>query len=82
MIKIKKCVVCGKKINIVVDKFEDEEFENEYSNDGIQLPTENDNYEWFCNSCHHDLINNIKINAVDILHELDEEEKEKEKEDD
>jgi len=73
MEKIEKCAICRKRIKVICEKFEDERVETEYSNEGISLPVDNYTYKWFCNDCHKELTKNIKINAVDILHELENE---------
>lgn len=78
--KITKCCICGKKIHITNERFEDEENEVETSDEGVCTLTnfvgdkkkyEYDTYQWFCNSCHKELMNGIKVDAVKILHELD-----------
>jgi len=82
---IRKCAVCDKIIHISFEKDEDSDELIESSTEGVPVltncigkngKTENgdykyDNYEWFCNECHKELFDSIKIDPIKILRELE-----------
>ena len=88
----KRCAICNKGLNISLERFEDEEELIESSDEGVCMSLNqvlengetSEEYVWFCNSCHKELISRLNIDPLKILHELDEEElkdlKEKENE--
>ena len=78
----KRCAICNKVLNISLERFEDEEELIESSDEGVCMSLnqvlENgetlEEYVWFCNGCHKELISRLNIDPLKILHELDEEE--------